>query len=531
MTADRTDRVAPVAGKAIGAAALILMAGNLSGSLLGSVRQIVMGDVFGATSQTSAFVAASIVPQMFYDLVIGAAISAALIPTFTEIRERRGMDALWRTVGSVMGLAWLVLIVLICVLVLGARPLMDLILWGFQVKGVTRSLDLGVEMARTLIPTLFFLGTSAILLAALYSLRRFTVPAFAPGLYHLGIIAGAVLLAGPLGILALPVGALAGSICQAAVQATALLRAHPHVRPRLELSPDVRRILRLYLPVAIGLLVSIGGQIIDIIFKSTLRDTGAIADMLYATVLTQFPIGIAVAGLSFAVLPSISSDAAFERMDRYRDTLAAGIRLALFLTIPAAIGYLTLSVPIVSFLYQHHHFTHHDTLQTAAALTGYAIQIPFVGIDQMLIFSFYARKDTLTPMLVGVACVGIYVVTALLLKPGLQILGLALANTIQNSVHGLILLVLLFTTVGGLFHRGILRSVVSSLAAGAGMGIVAYTLAAWIANIYPGVGFGEQATDAVIPVLAGACAYVGLAHAFRSEELRLVVSMLPIRRA
>jgi putative peptidoglycan lipid II flippase len=505
------------------------MAGNLSGSLLGSIRQIVMGDVFGATSQTSAFVAASIVPQMFYDLVIGAAISAALIPTFTEIREKRGTEALWRTVGSVTGLAWLVLAVLICLLVLAARPLMDLILWGFHVRGVTHSLDLGVEMARILVPTLFFLGTSAILLAALYSLRRFTVPAFAPGLYHLGIIGGAVFLAGPLGIIALPVGALAGSICQAGVQAVALLRAHPHVRPRLELSPEVRQILRLYLPVALGLLVSIAGQIIDIIFKSTLRDTGAIADMLYATVLTQFPIGIAVAGLSFAVLPSISADAAFSRMEQYKDTLATGIRLALFLTVPAAIGYISLAVPIVSLLYQHHHFTHHDTLQTAAALTGYAIQIPFVGLDQMLIFSFYARKDTLTPMLVGVACVGVYVAAALILKPSLQIFGLALANTIQNSVHGLILLVLLFLTIGGLANRGVLRSVLSSLAAGAGMGAVAYTLAVWIRAGYHGAGLTAQAADALVPILAGIVVYLGLAYALRSEELRFVIAMLPRR--
>lgn len=527
----QTESAAPRPGRAIGVAALILMAGNLSGSLLGSIRQIVMGDVFGATSQTSAFVAASIVPQMFYDLIIGAAISAALIPTFTEIRERRGNDALWQVVGSVMGLAWLVLAALIVVLVLAARPLMDLILWGFHVHGVSHSLDLGVEMARILIPTLFFLGTSAILLGALYSLRRFSVPAFAPGLYHLGVIAGAIFLAGPLGIVALPVGALAGSICQAGVQAAALLRAHPHIRPRLHLSPEVRQILRLYLPVALGLLVSIAGQIIDIIFKSTLTDRGAIADMSYATVLTQFPIGIAVAGLSFAVLPSISADAAFDRMDQYKNTLAAGIRLALFLTIPAAIGYLSLSVPIVSLLYQHHHFTHHDTVQTAAALTGYAIQIPFVGLDQMLIFSFYARKDTLTPMLVGVAGVIIYVVSALLLKPGLQILGLALANTIQNSIHGLVLLALLFATIGGLSHRGIIRSVTSSVVAGVGMGVVAFVLSAWIRSEYGTSGLALQAYGALVPVTMGAIVYLGLAYLLRSQELRLVWSMLPGRAA
>ena len=116
--------------------------------------------------------------------------------------------------------------------------------------------------------------------------------------------------------------------------------------------------------------------------------------------------------MSFAVLPSISSDAAFQRMDAFKDTLAAGMRLVLFLTIPAALGLIALSTPIVSLVYQHHALTAADASHISTALNGYAIQIPFVGIDQMLIFSFYARKDTLTPMLVGVAGVLIYIISA-----------------------------------------------------------------------------------------------------------------------
>jgi len=177
----------------IAGAAVIIMLGNLTTSILGFVRQAVMFHTFGRTVQTDAFVAASTVPQMFYDLVIGAAISAALIPTFTEILESRGREALWRTVGTVLALVWLVLLCLIVLLVMAAHPLMSVILSGYRQHLSSSGLETAVSIVRILIPALFFLGTSAVLTATLYSLRRFTVPVFAASLYHVGIIAGAVL--------------------------------------------------------------------------------------------------------------------------------------------------------------------------------------------------------------------------------------------------------------------------------------------------------------------------------------------------
>ncbi|MDQ2741403.1 MAG: murein biosynthesis integral membrane protein MurJ [Chloroflexota bacterium] len=514
--------------RAIGRAAIVLMLGNLAGSTLGFVRQAVIAKVFGATLGTDAFFAASIVPQMFYDLTIGAAISAALIPTFSEIIEARGRDDLWSLLGSVLALAWLVLAAVIVLLIIVARPFMTLLLLGYHTHLRAGALSLSIEIVRILIPTLFFLGTSAVLLSALYSLRRFTIPAFAGTLYHLGVILGVVFLAHRLGILALPLGALAGAAGQAIIQVPAILRAGARIKIRLALTPDIRRIIRLYAPVAAGLLVSIAGQIIDLTFKSQLRN-GAITDMQFATTLTQFPIGIGVAALTFAVLPSLSSDAAFGRIERFKDTLATGIRLVLFLTIPAAVGYIVLATPIVSLLFQHGHFRPVATARTATALTGYAIQIPFVGIDQLLIFSFYARKNTVTPMLIGILGVGIYIGSALLLMPRYQILGLALANTIQNSLHGLILLGLLFAAIGTFGGRGVLPSVGKSCIAALAMGIAAGLCAYAVSRVANTHLLAGQALDALAPIAVAGVIYVGLSRVMRSAELNAVVSVARTR--
>jgi putative peptidoglycan lipid II flippase len=511
------------APRAIGVAAVIIMFGNLTTSLLGFIRQAVMAHTFGAgTVQTDAFVAASIVPQMFYDLTIGAAVSAALIPTLTGLLEREGKGAVARISGSVFGLAWFVLALVIAVLIAAAHPLMSILLLAGGNKH-PGELAQSVTLVRVLLPSLFFLGTSAVLLATLYSLRRFTVSAFATAFFHLGIIAGAVFMARPLGIAALAVGAVAGAAVQALVQVPALLRAgiRPHVR--IELTPEIRSVLRLYAPVAVGLLISIAGQVIDLNFKSQL-ETGAITSMYFATTLTQFPIGIAVAALSFAILPSLSSSAALDRMHDFKATLSFGLRLVLFLTIPAAIAYLALAVPMIRLLFQSGHSTPADTTRTAAALFGYAPQIPFVGIDQLLIFAFYARKNTKTPMLIGVVGVGIYVVSGLILRPTLHVFGLALANTLQNSLHGVILLVLLLISIGTLRGHGIVGSLSRTCTAGAAMAVVA-VLVSHLVQTTSSVSLAARVAQVSLPGLCALVTYVAVASALKSRELQTLLML------
>jgi putative peptidoglycan lipid II flippase len=510
-----------VAPRAIGVAAAIIMFGNLSTSLLGFVRQAVLSHTFGTgTIQTDSFVAASIVPQMFYDLTIGAAVSAALIPTLTGLLDREGKEAVARLSGAVLGLVWLVLALVVTVLIVAAHPLMALLLeaGGNKHPG---ELAQSVTLVRILLPSLFFLGTSAVLLATLYSLRRFTVAAFATAFFHLGIIGGAVFLARPLGIAALAVGAVAGAGVQAVIQVPALLRAGIRLRIRLEVTPEIRAVLRLYAPVALGLLVSITGQVIDLNFKARL-ETGAITSMYFATTLTQFPIGIAVAALSFAILPSLSSSAALDHMHDFKATLTFGMRFVLFLTIPAAIAYLALGVPIIRLLFQSGHSTPADTTRTASALFGYAPQIPFVGIDQLLIFAFYARKNTKTPMLIGVVGVGIYVASALVLSPILHVFGLALANTLQNSLHGLILLALLVLSIGTLRGHGLGQSIVRTCVAGAAMAIAALLTSHTLQPV-SSVGLAARLAQVLLPALCAVVVYIAVAAALKSRELDMLL--------
>ncbi|HEX9374223.1 MAG TPA: lipid II flippase MurJ, partial [Roseiflexaceae bacterium] len=304
--------------------------------------------------------------------------------------------------------------------------------------------ELAVGLTRVALPSVVLLGTSSILTAVLYARRSFTLPALAPAIYNAGIIVAAIGLALPFGIYGLAFGLAVGATLQILIQLPAWrgLRYQPVIDLR---HPGVRLVLRLYLPVFLGLIASYAVVMLD---TNLAWRTGSesVADMAFATTLTQFPIGLVGAAASLAILPSLSRLASSENeIERaaFVPTLLQGLKMVLLLIVPVSVALVVLRQPVVALLFQRLAFDADATQRTALALLAYSPQLPFVVVDQLLIVAFYASKDTRTPVLVGVAGAGVYVLVALGLITPLGMPGLALANAVQNSVHAVVLFILL----------------------------------------------------------------------------------------
>jgi putative peptidoglycan lipid II flippase len=151
--------------------------------------------------------------------------------------------------------------------------------------------------------------------------------------------------------------------------------------------------------------------------------------------------------------------------------LGMGLRIVMLLIVPASIGLFVLATPIIALVFEHGAFEPYDTLRTSQALRVYLIGLPFAALEQPLIFAFYARKDTKTPVLVGVLGVVVYVVAALLLIVPLGMLGLVLANSIQLTSHALLMLYLAHRRFDALRNQALgrtaLKVAVASLVIGA----------------------------------------------------------------
>jgi putative peptidoglycan lipid II flippase len=513
------------------------MLGNIISRLLGLVRDQVIGAVFGAKIATDVFIAASTVPTMVYDLLVSGAISAALIPVFADYADSHDREEFSRIISAVLTLATAALAVVVAFLVVLAPLLVDVIGGGFsqEAKAVT------TYLVRLMLPSVLFMGTSGILTASLYARQRFTLPAFSVAVYNVGIILGALLLADRIQVSSLVIGVLVGAVLQVAVQLPGMRGIR--LRPRLDLShPGVRAILKLYTPVALGLLISNSGIIVDRYLASSTGE-GSMAAMRFATTLVQFPLGLVATATSFAVLPTLSRQAGvggrgegraeasthhsslithYSAPDpsAYAATLRMGMKMILVLIVPAAVGLAVLREPIVQLLFERGAFDHTATARTALAFLGYSPGIAFAAVDQLLIFSFYARKDTRTPVLVGVMAIFAYLAVALSLIQPLGMLGLVLANAVQNTSHALVLLWLLNRRVAGVVDRDLASFLGRIVAAAAVMGLacqLALAVAHPLAATGPGVALLVAASAAL-----GAAVYVAAVVALRVREANQV---------
>ncbi len=454
-------------------AAGIVAAGNVLSSVMGLVREIVKSDLFGASGFVSAYNVAAIVPSMLFDLLVGGLVNSALVPLFSEVATHRNRADLWRLLSLLLSVVLVILSIAVLVLEFFAPQVARLLAGGFD----DSLLKITTDLLRITLPAILFLSLSAIVSGALYALKRFTFPAFAAPLYNFSMIVVAILLADRLGIAAMALGLLVGSIAQLLFQLPALrgarLRWHFDLR-----DPVLRRIIRLYLPVLAGLII---GQVAIAISLNLASRTGAagIALMDYPTRLIQFPLGLIVSAVSIAILPSLSRFAAENSARDFRATLAQGLRLVLVLIIPSTIGLYVLGFNIVGLLYEHGAFTPADTRAVTLMLWLYLAGLIFAGVDQPLVFAFYARKDTLTPAVVGLICnVGIYLAVALippaLAQRPLQVTDLAIANSVQWTSHALIMLFLTRLRLGGLGGFGLWSLAGKAIIGSVVMALLAY---------------------------------------------------------
>jgi len=366
---------------ALARSASLLSLGAIASRFLGLARDMVIAGYFGASGLVSAFAVASSVPSMLYDFLVGGMLSAALVPVLSDYaRAGRGGEGgtepniearpgphpdLVRLVGALLSLAAVTLAAIVLVLVLFAPQVARVLAGGFD-RFDPALLPLTTRLVRLIAPVVWFFSMAGLLTAILYALQRFSLPAIATAVYNLGIVVAAPLLAGRIGIASLAVGVLAGSIVQFGLMAWDVRRAG--LRYSVQWShPALGRIMRLYLPIAAGLIVAQFQVGLD---RRLASGTGveSIAWMRNATTLQQLPLGIVSVAIALAALPRLSQQFAAGDEGGYRRTLGDGMRMVLVLIVPVLVGLWLLAEPTVRLLFERGAFIAAGTAQVVNVL-------------------------------------------------------------------------------------------------------------------------------------------------------------------
>jgi putative peptidoglycan lipid II flippase len=503
--------------------ASIIALGNVTSRALGFVRDSVMAGLFGAGAHVDALALALTIPNQLNDLLTGGLVNSALVPVFSEYAAEERRAALWRLAGSLLTVVVVVSSLVVAVLLL-FTPQVVAVFGALGQGNNPQAMAQAVPLLRLTLPAVIFLSLSGLLSGLLNALKRFTYPAFTVAIFNLSIAAVSLLLARQLDVRATALGLLVGAVLQVVVQLPGLREGLRALRPRLDLRhPALRRIFRLYLPIIGSLVISQASVYVGL--GLAWGFVGGLSWMRYATTLYQFPLGLVAVAVSSAILPTLSRQAA-QMGEGFTNTLVRGLNLVLVLILPATLGLFVLAQPIVALAFERGEFTPHDTLMTAQVLQVFLLGLVFAAVDQILIYAYYARQNTLVPALVGVLSIGVYFAVALLTLRPLGLFSLMLADSLKQITHALVMGVLVSRRVGG-FRRTTLWPTVGRVLL-ASLAMAALTLAAlWAAQrLALPTPLAQRLLEAAVPGLVGVVTYFWLAERLNVAEVRLALGLL-----
>ncbi len=420
-------------GRRIGAAAALLAASVLLSRMLGYVREMVLAAKVGVSPEMDAYSAAFLLPDILNHLLAGGALAIAFIPVYTRARKERGEAAAEKLFATVLGTLGLLAVLFTAVMWIWAEPIVSRLFGGFDPE----TADLTLRLTRIVLPAQVFFITGGVLRGALMSHGRFGAQAASGIVYNLGIIAGGLLMGGALGVEGFAWGALVGAIV--GPFGLALADAARCLRVRIRIAPADREFLA-YLIVALPLMIGVSLLTVDEWYEKVFGDDvgeGVLASLRFARQLMLVPVAVVGQAIAAAALPTLSRLWSEGRRAESDRILLRTLQVALVLALLTGAAVAAAAQPLVDVLYHRGRFTADDVTLVAGLLVIMCFAVPGWVLQQVSARAFYARGDTLRPMLIGTA-------TALLVVPLYWMLaqthgaaGLAAAGAVGVSVNAL----------------------------------------------------------------------------------------------
>ncbi|MGN1058871.1 MAG: murein biosynthesis integral membrane protein MurJ, partial [Clostridia bacterium] len=415
---------------------------TLLAKLTGMGREVLFASLYGTGGQAAAFLTASRIPLLFFDITLGAAISSSFIPVFNEYLEKDRRDQAMRYANTFVNTVLLITGVLCAVGILFARPIAGWIGSGLA----DTEKELAAQLVVILFPSMIFTGVAYALTGILQSLGEFNVPAAISLVSNVLMMLYLLLVRDRLGIHGVAAAMLIAWGFQIVVQLPALRKKQFRYRPVLDLkSSGMKKTVALALPILISSWVQPINSTVNIYLASFLNEGQAVAALDYANKLYIIFVGVLTYAVSNLIFPSISRLAAGEHQAELAVVIGKAAKIVLAVILPVMTLFLLLRVPIVRFVYERGEFGAQSTALTASALLFYSLGMAGYAVSEILNKAFYALKDGKTPMFVAMGGITLNILLSFMFVRGFKtgLWGLALAASIAATLIGIVLLILL----------------------------------------------------------------------------------------
>lgn len=436
-------------------AAAVITTAYIISSLSGLIRQRLLLGTYFDTEQLQlayeAFLVAFQIPDFIFQLLIMGALSAAFIPIFSTHKKTNPQQA-FEMSSIMMNVLLLAFVVFGGVVFVFAKPL-TMLLTG--TKFTPEQVQTAANLTRIMIGAQFFFAVSNFMTGILQSYQRFIIPSLAPILYNLGIVLGVFFLSPMFGIYAAGIGVIIGAFLHMIIQLPWVLKLGFRYKFSFNLDyPGIVEFLLLMPPRTFSIAISEFRKFSLTFFATSLGNLSLVIMQLALTIMT-IPIRFFGVPISQASLPFLTEETAESDKERFRTLVLQSLHQIAFFTFPMAVLILILRVPIVRITFGTDNFPWWATLSTGRVLALLSISIAAQAMVHLLLRAFYALKDTLTPFIIAVVDLLLYLglSSVLVFWFKLDVLGLAIATTVSAIVELFLFLILLELKVKGFMGK------------------------------------------------------------------------------
>jgi putative peptidoglycan lipid II flippase len=389
--------------------------GTLASRLLGFARDAMLAALLGTGPIADAFLAAFQLVNVARRLLTEGALNAALVPPWLRLRDTAGAPAAAAFAGRVLGSVSAALVVATILIGLAMPLVMSALAPGFA---GSETLALAVNDARLMLPYLAFAGPATVMLALASAQGRFGLTAFSPLLFNIALIAVMIVLVVARGEAAFAATVLAATVGVAGLLQLTILALRQGggdaATPlRVSFDAEMRGFFARAFPAMVAhsgpQLLAVAGAIIASASPS------AVSWLYFANRLIELPLGIVGVAMGTVLVPELTRALRGGETGAVAHAESRGLELAVGLALPAMLGLIALADPIARLLFEHGAFTATDAAATAQMLSFLALGLPAHVLVKALSPAFFAREDTMAPLLSTATGAIVAIVAAVLL--------------------------------------------------------------------------------------------------------------------
>lgn len=503
--------------------ALIIIIFTLGSKLLGFVREVLIAAKFGSGMETDTFFISLTATGLLVGFLSNA-ISTTFIPILSEIESKEGKKGKIKHSNNMLNVIFTLSIFLTIIGWFVAPTIVKLLARGFYGE----QFELAVQLTRLGLPMILFGGIIGVLTGYLQSEQKFASTAAIGVPFNLIYIFYLLFLSSRFGIKGLMIAGVLAVASQFLIQLPESITLGYNYEFHFNLNDKyIRKVITLSMPVLVGVAINDLNSIVDRTLASNLIP-GSISALNYASRLNNLVLGVFISAVTTVIFPLLSKEANNSNMYGMKKIMDTGISLILIITVPATIGLMVLSSPIVEIAFQRGEFDSLATLMTSQSLIFYSLGLVAMSLRLLLIRVFYSIQDTKTPMINGAISVGFNIIFNIILVNFMNHNGLALGTSLATTFSTILLFFVLKNRIGSLNIKLYINTFLKTGLASIALGVVSYVI---YHKLYTMLG-GSTLYNLIallVAMLIGAIIYIVICYFLGVAEIRDNISNIKKR--